>query len=191
VRLFVAINLPDSEKERLYNSISPLRAGRFPVRWVASPSLHITLKFLGEVPEHESRPVKDALNAAAACCSPFLLKLHGIGAFPNLRRPRVVWMGADPAPELLRLQAEMEAHLSELGFERETRPFSPHLTLGRAEMNARASDFAALESVAARIDCRSETSITTVDLMLSELNRTGARYSVISAAALAGQSAPS
>lgn len=183
MRLFIAVNLPDGEKERLYRETAMLRAGGLPVRWVAPESLHITLSFLGEVAERDAEGVRAVLTRVAANGSPFRLALHGIGAFPNLKRPRVIWVGAEPAPELIGVQDELATQLAELGFRREERPFSPHLTLGRST-SQRSADFAGFEALAARIRYRAEIDIATVDLMQSRLHAKGAQYTRLFAAPL-------
>ena len=184
MRLFVAVNLPREERDRLYAETRVLREAGLPVRWVAAESLHITLKFLGEVPEQRAGAVQAAVEEAATRHAPFTLSLGGIGAFRNLRRPRVVWLGIHGAPELLALQADVESALEPLGFVKEQRPFSPHLTLGRAEDRARASGFAALESIAQRVSYEATVDVASADLMLSKLMRGGARYERMHAAML-------
>jgi len=184
VRLFVAIHLPPAETERLYRETAALRASELPVRWVSLASLHITLKFLGEVAENRTAEISKRLERVAAGHAPFQLRLNGLGAFPNQRHPRVVWVGTDAPLELLGVQAGVEATLSELGFEREARAWSPHLTLGRARDRARAEDFAALPALAAAFAYESTARVATIDLMQSRLQRGGAEYTRLVAAPL-------
>jgi 2'-5' RNA ligase len=109
------------------------------------------------------------------------MQLGGVGAFPTLRRPRVLWIGVDAAGALVALQADVERSLEPLGFRPETRAYSPHLTVGRVERDARAAAFAGLETVARTIAYRSTVAIETVDLMRSHLSRAGARYERVAA----------
>ncbi len=186
MRLFIAINLPEEERGRLDREVRVLRAARLPVRWVASDALHLTLKFLGEVPDGRVGEVERAMTGVAAQCAPFRLELGGLGAFPNPRNPRVVWVGVQAPPELARLAAALEDVMAELGFPRENRPVSPHLTLGRAERDARAGDFRALAALAAEFRFRAEVEARSADLMRSHLSARGARYERLLAAPLAG-----
>jgi 2'-5' RNA ligase len=189
--LFVAVHLPPAETERLYRETESLRESRLPVRWVALPSLHITLKFLGEVADARVAQLTEILARTAAAHPPFTLSVHGIGAFPNLRRPRVLWVGTDSAPELLTVQDAVEMSLAELGFEREARAWSPHLTLGRAQEGAHAAAFAALPALADAVTYESTVEIRTIDLMRSRLQRGGAQYERLIAAPLLARGAVS
>ncbi len=187
MRLFIAINLPQEERARLDREVRALRAARLPVRWVAADALHLTLKFLGEVPDGQVAEVETVSTAVAARFAPFRLELGGLGAFPNLRNPRVVWVGVQAPPELARLAGALEDAMAGLGFPRETRPFSPHLTLGRAERDARAGDFRGLPALAAQFGFRADVEARSADLMRSHLSPRGARYERLLAAPLAGE----
>lgn len=181
MRLFVAVNLPEEERARLYDAAAELRNGGFPVRWVARDALHLTLKFLGDVAEAQVSAIESVLGAVAAAYSPVWLGLGGVGAFPNLRNPRVVWLGVEQAPELLSLQRDVERGLEPLGFAPEQRPYSPHLTLGRARRGTRAGDFLRLASMAQSVPYEAAITVNSVDLMRSHLSPGGARYERIAA----------
>jgi 2'-5' RNA ligase len=136
-RLFVALDPPEPVRRRALATVAALRrsAGHAAdgVRWTAPDALHVTLQFLGAVPEERIGDVDAAVRAAAAASRPLQLELRGAGGFPNARRPRVVWIGV--AGELVALAAlaeELGRRLTPLGFAPETRAFSPHLTIGRA-----------------------------------------------------------
>jgi len=102
------------------------------IRWTQPDNIHLTLKFLGDTPPQQVEPVKAALYAAAAGFAPFELAIGGLGCFPHIRSPRVVWVGIQPLPRpLAGLQHALDLQLSRLGFTRETRAFAPHLTIGR------------------------------------------------------------
>ncbi len=191
MRLFIAINLPQEERARLDRDVRALRAARLPVRWVAADALHLTLKFLGEVPDARLAGIERALTGVAAEFPPFHLELKGLGAFPNVHNPRVVWVGIEAPPELRRLAGALEDAMADLGFPRENRPFSPHLTLGRAERDARAGDFRSLGALAAEFSFRAEVEARSADLMRSHLSPRGARYERLLAAPLAGAGAGS
>ncbi len=186
MRLFVAINLPEEERARLEQEVRALRGARLPVRWVAADALHLTLKFLGEVPDARVGEIEHALKEVAGAFAPFRLELRGLGAFPNPRSPRVVWVGVHAPAELGRLAGAVEEAMAGLGFPRENRPFSPHLTLGRAERDARPGDFRPLAALAERFTFRAEVEARSADLMRSHLSPRGARYERILAAPLTG-----
>lgn len=178
MRLFVALNLPAAERRRILESTRRLREGGFPVRWVGPEQLHVTLKFLGEVAEGRAAEIVHAVSGAARRARPFDLKLSGVGGFPRLANPRVVWLGIEVVPELETLYAELEDRFEALGFERETRPFHPHLTLGRAQRGARAAQLRGLDGVAGTVEYRGTVRAETLDLMQSRLRPSGAEYEV-------------
>ena len=95
MRLFVAVNLPKKERERIHRASRALRDPRLPVRWVAPDNYHLTLKFLGEVRAERVPRVIEILARVALGCPPFSADLAGFGAFPSIRRPRVLWLGTD------------------------------------------------------------------------------------------------
>ncbi len=188
MRLFVALNLPPAERDRLQRAAGSLRVAQLPVRWVQADALHLTLKFLGEVPERQVGAIEAALDRVAASVPAFDLELRGLGGFPKLENPRVVWVGVHAPPELGRLASAVEQAMAELGFPREGRPFAPHLTLGRAERDARASAFRQLPRLAAEFDFSARISARSIDLMRSHLSPRGARYERLHAAPLAAPS---
>lgn len=179
MRLFIAINLKDQERKRLYKAAEPLRKSNMPVRWVEPASLHLTLKFLGEIRPQNTDAVLAAIADVAAKAVPHDTKLAGFGAFPTIRRPRVIWAGAEAKPELRSLKHDLEWELASLGFERELRAFQPHITIGRAEDDAEAGDFRDLEATMAGIKYRGKVQIRHVDLMSSKLTPKGPRYEIL------------
>ena len=174
MRLFVALNLPKAERKRIYSAAKPLREAGLPVRWTDPDNFHLTLKFLGE-----ARPSAEALNRVAEGTRPFEMDLGGFGAFPTIRRPNVIWVGADPSPALRCLKQDLEWALSDLGFERETRAFHPHITLGRIESEEGAGAFRGLDEMAAGLAYTGSVAVSKVDLMRSHLSRQGATYSAV------------
>ncbi len=137
VRCFIAIHLPDEVRAELTSLEDRLKAARHPfVKWVDPGSLHLTLKFLGNAGADSLPRIVQAMSRAAAARSPFRLRLGGTGAFPGWQRPQVVWVGVEgDLEELQRLQGDLEAAVSLLGFPAEPRAFSAHLTLGRLRPN--------------------------------------------------------
>lgn len=179
MRLFVAIEFPRDVRRELWADTAPLREEPFPVRWVGEDRLHLTLKFLGEVEEGRVDDVAGALARAARPSRPFALRVEGVGAFPSLERPRVVWLGVEAPGELASVQTRVEEELAELGFDRERRDFHPHVTLGRVRREARRGALAGLEEAAAGIDVSAESRVEEVTLMRSVLKSGGAEYSAV------------
>jgi 2'-5' RNA ligase len=176
VRLFLAVNLPDHIRRDLWKVAEPLRANRYPVKWVVSESLHVTMKFLGEVAPHRVDEITEATTTAAAGAKPFALRISGFGAFPSVQRPRVVWAGCDPAPPLELLQHRVEQELDRIGFPLEGRPFRPHITLGRVRREAKRSDFLAFRGDVESLQYEAEAAVESVDVMESTLTSKGAMY---------------
>ncbi len=134
VRCFLAISLSESVKKRLQALQQELAKTGADVRWVRPEGIHLTLKFLGNVPEEKIEPITKAAQEVVAKFGPLRLRVKGLGAFPSGRKPRVIWAGLEgDLKPLLRLQKELEDSLTKLGFEPESRPFVPHLTLGRVK----------------------------------------------------------
>ena len=186
MRLFVAVNLPAAERRAAFEATAPLRAARLPFKWVGEDSIHVTLRFLGEVDEVKVRPIGEALAAAVRPARPFDVSLGGVGAFPSLARPRVVWMGVERHPALELLANDVEKALLGRGFAPARRPYHPHLTGGRAERSARPAALSGLEHLAVAIDYQSSIAVESVDLMQSVLGPKGATYTVLSRATLSG-----
>jgi 2'-5' RNA ligase len=131
VRLFFAIELHDALRVALHHAVAPLRAAEPDLAWVGMEKLHLTMKFIGDVDEGGMERLAAAAGAVAAQHRPFDLTLGGVGAFPNFRRARVVWMGVESEPRLELLHHDLEVACGDAGFEVEGRPFRPHITLAR------------------------------------------------------------
>ena len=132
VRTFIAVELPQEIHNTLKQLQDVLRGSMPDVRWTKAANIHITLKFLGDVQVSRLDAISESLRDAAGQFSPFNVRLTGIGAFPNSRKPRIIWVGIDQgADELVQMAQKIEASMKRLGFPREKRPFRPHLTIGR------------------------------------------------------------
>jgi 2'-5' RNA ligase len=189
VRAFIAIELtPEILKalgdlqDRLKQDVPPKL-----VRWVRPQGIHLTLKFLGDVPRTKVDVIAEALRDACAPHAPFSFSVGRMGCFPNPYRPRVVWVGVDePSGALARLQRDVERAIGPLGFPPEKRRFSPHLTLGRVKGGSRDA-VAALGEYVSRATVRvGEQQAAAVHLMRSELLPGGAVYTELAVAALSG-----
>ena len=181
LRLFVALELPDPLLEALLGVQERLRAAAPPraVRWSAAAGIHLTLKFLGETPAARQEAIVEALRRAAVGHGPLELRAEGLGCFPNPSRPRVIWVGlGGDLPARAARQEAVEAALGPLGFPREGRPFSPHLTLGRVRREAYAADVKALGKLMANTTAGEvgRWRADSLSLMHSELRPDGARY---------------
>jgi RNA 2',3'-cyclic 3'-phosphodiesterase len=140
IRAFIAIQLPAEVQQSLEVVMRQLRhrlqtLPEDAVRWVPVENIHLTLKFLGEVSLPNLEMLKETLLTEVKAYPPFEFNVGGVGAFPNVKRPRVVWVGVQAPPELSTLQSAIESKMEKLGYGREERPFSPHLTLGRVYRN--------------------------------------------------------
>lgn len=130
MRLFVAIELSEAVHSALLELIQQLQPAAADVRWVRPEGMHLTLKFIGEMPPEKLDSIKEAL-AGVVSPAPVHLDFHGLGYFPNQRRPRVFWVGVHASDNLAPLAVQVEEALVPLGIAREKRSYVPHLTLGR------------------------------------------------------------
>ncbi len=185
VRLFVAINLPPEIRTALWRAAQPLRDLDVSVRWIPAESIHMTLKFLGDVPAEREREVVGAVESTVAGTSRFVLPVGGVGGFPSRGQTRVVWLGCEPVPALELLQDRLERRFEAIGFPISGRPFRPHLTLGRVRRSATSADVRALEPKMEALSYEAEVDVRSIDVMQSELSSRGARYTVLHAVELA------
>jgi 2'-5' RNA ligase len=176
--LFVALNLPAAVRQTLWETTAPVRNLGLPVRWVRPDGIHLTLKFLGEVPDATEPDLRSALTRAARGGRALPLAVEGFGAFPTVERPKVIWAGINAEPGVELLQHHVEREFEPLGFAPEGRPFRPHLTLGRAERDAGPRAFAPLAPALAQLHYQETALVETVDLMRSTLQSGGSVYQV-------------
>lgn len=189
IRAFVAILLDEAVRAAVAAVVERLRPLGGSVAWVPVANLHLTLQFLGEQPEERLAAAEAALDDAAARSAPIETALHGIGAFPGLERPRILWVGlAQGALEVRALQARVAEALAREGFPREERPWHPHLTIGRVHDDRRwrrEAGPALRQALAQAAGTRFGTlRISEVALMRSDLSPRGARYTLRRAAVL-------
>lgn len=133
IRSFVALELTDEVREQLAVLLQRLQRTSAAVKWVEPENLHLTLKFLGEVPEEQIELVGKTLKAVAQATEPFSFTVKGVGGFPDLRRPRVLWVGVEALQALIKLQQLVEKAMEQLGFPPEYRVYHPHITIGRVK----------------------------------------------------------
>ncbi len=178
MRLFVAVHLPDEVRERLAVVQHRLQGVQADVSWVRPGNIHLTLKFLGEVEPVRLDGLRVALAEVARATEPCEVAVAGVGSFGG-RIPRVVWAGIMAGAETLSaLAGRVDAALVGVGFPRESRPFSPHLTLGRVRSSRNAAEFVGALRDEAREDFGA-TRVTAFFLMESQLNPKGSIYTVV------------
>jgi len=189
LRLFIAIELPAALKQALIDLQDDLKRQLPPkaVRWTRPEGIHLTLKFLGDTPSDRVDAVAAAMSQAAAGFAPFSLQVAGLGCFPNLRRPRVIWTGLpDPPRSLAGLQRATDLHLARLGWERDKRAFNPHLTLGRVNDRVSGAERQAIAELLGRAEVGTlgVVPVSEVILFQSDLLSSGAVYTTLRGAAL-------
>lgn len=182
MRLFVGVELDDHVRAAcavaaldLQERLRRARAN-LAVRWIAEPNLHITLWFLGEVPDDKTAAIADALRLAWSTAA-FTLTVSGSGAFPTSGAPRIVWLGVtEGGDRLADLYQELAVRLMPLGFEPERRSYQPHLTLGRVKEAGRTSWRTARSALTREAPRYGSCQVRAVTLFRSRLSPTGARY---------------
>ncbi|MFC2066804.1 RNA 2',3'-cyclic phosphodiesterase [Chloroflexota bacterium] len=184
IRSFIAIELPDELKTVLAKLETQLKSGgQSPVKWIDPNSIHMTLKFLGNIGMNRVDDITRAIMEAARGMSPFHLEVKGLGVFPNLKRVQIVWVGVSgEIDRLSQLQQRIESNLSPLGFPPEPRPFTPHLTLARLRDRASPEERQSFGQLIAntRFEAVYGFNVDSISLMKSQLTREGAIYSRIS-----------
>ena len=185
MRTFIAIPLLAESRTMLDKMQQSLRVHRADVRWVAIPSIHLTLKFLGEVEPEIIPRLSESIENASRSERSFELRLQGLGCFPNLRMPRVIWCGIGGETEgLSRLQRKVENVCAEFGFAPEDRAFHPHLTLGR--VNGKRNLQPLLDCIKIGSDLASSFQADHFNIYKSVLKPQGAEYSVLKTITLSG-----
>jgi 2'-5' RNA ligase len=184
MRLFLAVEFEQELRRALREATAPLRTLIPDAGWVTEDRLHLTLKFLGEQPETLVPPLTAAIGEVAARHWPVPMRLRGLGAFPNLRRPRVIWLGIEPTPKLELLQHDVEESCAALGVAVEGKPFRPHLTIGRLRGTEDREAIRDLARVARDIRFRADTLVSAIELVHSALTRDGPRYQRVAEARL-------
>lgn len=188
IRAFIALDLPPSIQDAIENQSRPLRQaiGDEPARWVSARNMHLSLKFLGDVPISHLDFIKQMLTQAADSHPRFDLQIGGLGSFPTSKRPRVLWVGIHAPAALVSLQNAIETGAVRLGYEKEARPFSPHLTLARIRQGIGAGDLQKIRAAVAKIQLGriGTASVDSVHLYQSDLHSGGSVYTKLHSAPL-------
>ena len=177
MRLFFAINFPEDVRAAIRDAARPIRETAPSVRWTAADKLHLTVRFLGEVDPSQVDGLAHAGASVARRHGPVELAIGGIGAFPNPRRPRVVWMGVERSPRLELIAHELEEAIAPLGFEPEGRAFRPHVTLARVREEDQRAVAHALSDVPP-VEIPDPVMAETIELMRSVPGAGGSRYEI-------------
>ena len=188
LRAFIAIELPQQLQDTLEKQTTRLRhsLGDDLVRWIPTQNMHLTLKFLGNIAASHVEFLKQLIAQTADSHSAFDLQISGIGSFPNSKRARILWAGIHAPVELASLQKSLEAGTTRLGYEKEERPFSPHLTLGRVRQTI---DPAGLQKIRTILDTIQlgnigSARVDSIHLYRSEAQTSGSVYTKLFSAPL-------
>lgn len=188
LRAFIAVEIPPEIHKAIESKTAPLRAilNSSLVSWVPTSNIHLTLKFLGGVSPANVELLTQMLSVEVSQHQSIALKFGGLGAFPNPRQPRVIWIGIQAPAGLEALQHGVEAAAATLGYPNEKRPFSPHLTIGRVKQNAGPIGMQkicnALEET--KVGTLGTAQVTAIYLFKSDLKPTGAVYTRLFSAPL-------
>lgn len=184
MRLFLAINIPADLRQSLSDAVQPLRELAPDVRWTGEPKLHLTMKFLGEQGESRVAAIEDAMRPIGATHASTEVMIHGLGAFPNTRRPRVLWIGVEHSPRLELLAHDLESGFESIGFEAEGRAFRPHITIGRVRERLDLEQARALARAARRTRIEESLPVVSLDLMQSVSGEGSAVYRLLTSVSL-------
>jgi 2'-5' RNA ligase len=178
MRIFIGIKLAAEAKERISEELQPFRKAGTPMRWTGRDNIHLTLKFIGEAADPLAAKVGAALQADFPAMAPFRLRLTGFGKFPAGDDLHVFWAGVEVSPELRALFAGVEDALAPLGIARETRPFHPHITLGRNKAPFNFKSFFALLAEKNSVFV-GEWPVSAFQLFSSHLTPAGPEYAIL------------
>ena len=176
IRCFVAIEIPEAIQTLLTSIQEELRKDIRGTSWVKRGNIHLTLKFLGDVAPNRISTIKNVIEQVVGTRSPFSMEIGGIGVFPNLTRPRIIWAGVKTgADEVTAIAREINIGLSRHGFERDEKPFRPHLTLARLK---RRIDLKPLVDVFQQYDTINGATmlVNQIRVIQSQLRQSGAVY---------------
>jgi RNA 2',3'-cyclic 3'-phosphodiesterase len=178
IRLFVAVSISEQSRNAVSNLVENFRSESPGVRWVKPENLHLTLKFLGDVEESRLSSLKNALDSSVSDLRLFQFDLTNLGCFPNIKRPRVLWVGIeDESNQLVRLHKNIEEQFFKVDFPKEKRRFQPHLTVARIKdsrnSNLFLSEFQSYNLGQFTVD------VADVLLIKSDLRQSGAKYSCL------------
>ncbi|MBI4654914.1 MAG: RNA 2',3'-cyclic phosphodiesterase [Nitrospirae bacterium] len=175
LRCFISVELPEELKKNIYVYVEKLKAAGVDVKWVRPENLHLTLKFLGDTTEERLKSINERLISLAKAHDRFYLQISGAGAFPNIKYPKVIWLGVYDSEEIIKLQHDIDESMAGLGFEKDDKQFAPHLTIGRVK-SMRNKDALIKELITLKEVDFGKIGVINITLMKSELKPGGAEH---------------
>jgi len=180
LRAFIAVEIDEQSKQKVLELVSCLKKSCADVKWLDETQMHLTLKFLGGVPADKINGISEALSGISGAFESFPITLSGIGVFPDLKHPAVLWLGVDKGAESLEtLNDKIENALEKIGFQKEKRKFKPHLTLGRVKSSKNMPGLLKLIGNTS-FEHKEDIKINELSLFQSALNPKGAIYNKLS-----------
>lgn len=184
IRAFIAIPLPEENQLQLQETVRTLRKLNLEARFPDTESIHLTLKFLGNIDKSQVLSMAGALEDCCLAHRTFPVYLRGLGAFPHSANPRVLWMGVEAGQKLRKLRQNLENRLVDFGFEPDNKPFRPHLTVARVKGKRNFKELVRLLSSKRESFSAGSFEVDSVALYRSELKPSGAEYCVLHQASL-------
>jgi 2'-5' RNA ligase len=187
LRAFIAVEIPIAIRQAVCEAIYDLQKGIGSlVRWVPIDNMHLTLKFLGDISPSNVDMLTQMIRSEVDLYNCFEIQFHGLGSFPSLKRPRVIYIGIQAPASLIALHRGIESASRRLGYESEERGFSPHLTIGRVKQNVTATEQQKIRRAleGAKIDSLGTARVDSVHLFKSDLKPTGSIYTRLDSAPL-------
>ncbi|MBI4680001.1 MAG: RNA 2',3'-cyclic phosphodiesterase [Nitrospirae bacterium] len=179
MRCFIAIELPEAVKSTLSGIEEDLKKSKADVRWVKPDNIHLTLKFFGNIEEKKTEKIIEIMENICNQYAPFTIEIKGMGTFPNIKSPRVLWVGIEGNDTLKTLQEEIENKMESIGFEREDRAFTAHLTLGRFRSSIEKEGLLKAVKLHEKDTFVGSINVQSLSLIRSDLHPEGARYTKV------------
>ena len=179
MRCFIAIELPEAVKSALSGMEEELKKSKADVRWIKPDNIHLTLKFFGNIEEKKTEKIIEIMEGICNQYAPFTIEIKGMGTFPNIKSPRVLWVGIEGNDTLKTLQEEIGNKMESIGFEREDRAFTAHLTLGRFRSSIEKEGLLKAVKLHEKDTFVGSINVQSLSLIRSDLHPEGARYTKI------------
>lgn len=184
LRCFIAIELPQKIKGLLAETQSELKEYGADIRWVRPKNIHLTLKFLGDTEEEHIENISNNISDTCRGFKCFSMEMAGLGVFPGMKSPKVLWAGLNGSNDIIGLQKDIESSMAHIGYKSEKRVFSPHLTIGR--FRSLKNKDALLEAITSgKVNKHGTFEVNAVALIKSSLTNSGSVYTKLSEALLA------
>lgn len=176
IRTFIAVEIPEDIRDKIAEFQNELKSSGGKVTWVKPENMHLTLKFLGDTDEAIVDDIEERIKSAAQDYEPFSVHVKGVGAFPNFKKARVLWIAVDEGMQTLQdLAGDVDKQISELGFEREKRKYTAHLTIGRVK-DSRSIELVRDKMVENQNFSAGEFKVDSIYLIKSQLTQHGPIY---------------